>query len=166
MNEIDELKKILTNHEERLKVLEQKLLASTIEDRMPIKGFGITKLAERVGLSAEKLDSLYDADNNTLTLLRVEGSDEAEKTKRISLMVILGYKYIFGNESVLSSEIKRNVAENRVPLNNFASYLNEMMPSQIRRIGKPKSKNTKYKLTTPGEVEAKEMVKQMCNVEK
>ena len=95
-------------------------------------------------------------------MLKVEGNDEADKTKKITLMALLGYKYVFSNENVLSKEIRRNVAESRIPLNNFATYLNEMIPSLIRRIGKPKSNKTKYRLTPSGESEAKEMVRQMC----
>ena len=77
MNELDELKKILSNHEDRLKALEQKLQSPTTEEQISIKGSGVEKLAEKVGSSIEKLQCLFDIENNTLTLLKVEGSDEA-----------------------------------------------------------------------------------------
>ena len=160
MDKLEELKRILNNHENRLKLLEQKMQSPTFQNE--IKESGIKKLAEKVGANIEKLESLFDIENDTLTLLKVEGNDEADKTKKISLMVLLGYKYIFGTENVLSKEIRRNVAENRIPLNNFATYLNEMIPSLIRRIGKLKSKTTMYKLNPLGEAEAKEIVKQLC----
>jgi hypothetical protein len=162
MSDIEKIKKILDDHESRLRLLEQKMESPTIQEGSVIKEASIEKLAEKVGSNIEKLESLFDIENNTLTLLKVEGNDEADKTKKISLMVLLGYKYIFGNENVLSKEIRRNVAENKIPLNNFATYLNEMIPSMVRRIGKRKSKTTKYKLTPPGETEAKEIVKQLC----
>ncbi len=161
--EIEKIKETLKNHEKRIKFLEEeKSMKSTVQGAAPVEGTGIEKLAEKVGTDVEKLKGLFDTENHTLTLLRVTGKDEAEKTKRISLIVLLGYKYFFGNEKVLSKEIRRNVAENRIPINNFATYLNEMIPSLARRIGKLKSPTTTYKLTPLGEAEAKEIIKEMC----
>jgi hypothetical protein len=110
----------------------------------------------------KKIKELFDVENNSLTLLKVIGEDERDKTKKISLAVLLGYKYAVGNEQVFSKEIRRNVAENRISVNNFATYLNEMIPSLIRRTGKLKSPKTTYRLTPLGEVEAKEIVKKFC----
>jgi hypothetical protein len=166
MSGIENIKKILEDHESRLRLLEQKIELPAPHDGSVIKEAGIGKLAKKVGSNIEKLESLFDIENNSLTILKAAGNDEADKTKKITLMVLLGYKYIFGIESVLSKEIRRNVAENRIPLNNFATYLNEMIPSLIRRIGKLKSKTTMYKLNPLGEAEAKEIVKQLCNDEK
>lgn len=161
--EIEKIKETLKNHEKRIKSLEEeKSMRSTTQGAAPVKGTGIEKLAEKVGTDVEKLEELFDTENHTITLLRITGKDEAEKTKRISLIVLLGYKYFFGNEKVLSKEIRRNVAENRIPINNFATYLNEMIPSLVRRIGKLKSPTTTYKLTPLGEAEAKEIIKEMC----
>jgi len=161
--EIEKIKKVLKNHEKRIKFLEEeKSMKSTVQGSAPVEGTGIEKLAEKVGIDVEKLKELFDTENHTLTLLKATGKDEAEKTKRISLIVLLGYKYFFCNEKVLSKEIRRNVAENRIPINNFATYLNEMIPSLIRRIGKLKSPMTAYKLTPLGEAEAKEIIKEMC----
>jgi hypothetical protein len=160
--EIKKIKEVLKNHEIRIKSLEEKTLRPTIQKATSVEGRGIEKLAEKVGTSTEKLKELFDTENGALTLLKVSGEDEAERTKKISLVVLLGYKYLFGDERVLSTEIKRNVAENRLPINNFATYLNEMIPSRIRRIGKPKSPKTTYKLTPLGEAEAKEIVKELC----
>lgn len=152
----------MKNHEKRIKSLEEKSQRPTIQKTASLEGLSFEKLAEKVGTSTEKLEGLFDTENGTLTLLKVAGEDEAERTKKISLVVLWGYKCLFGDEKVLSTEIKRNVAENRIPVNNFATYLNEMIPSKIRRIGKPKSPKTTYKLTPFGEAEAKEIVKELC----
>jgi DNA-binding HxlR family transcriptional regulator len=120
------------------------------------------RLAEKIGVKSEKIKELFDVENNSLTLLKVIGEDERDKTKKISLAVLLGYKYTVGNEQVFSKEIRRNVAENRISVNNFATYLNEMIPSLIRRTGKPKSPKTTYRLTPLGEAEAKEILKKLC----
>jgi hypothetical protein len=109
-----------------------------------------------------KIRELFDIEDKTLTSLKVVGEGEREKTRAISLVVLLGYKYLFGNEQLLSSELKRNVAANRIPVNNFATYLNEIIPSLILRKGKTKSRKTTYKLTLLGEAEAKEILKKLC----
>jgi len=166
MKENDEIKKIketLEEHERRIKFLEGILPSLKSEEATSVEGrMDIEKLAEKVGVGSQKLRELFDTENNTLTLLKVIGEDEKEKTQKISLVVLFGYKYFFSDEQILSTEIRRNVAENRVPVNNFATYLNEMIPSLIRRKGKPKSPKTTYKLTLLGEAEAKEILKKLC----
>jgi hypothetical protein len=161
--EIKKIKETLENHEKRIISLEEKFHGPEGKEvTSPRVEPSIEKFSEKTGISIEKLKVLFDVENSTLTLLKVTGKDEAEKTKRISLVVLMGYKYLFGNEKVLSKDIRRNVAENRIPVNNFATYLNEMIPSLIRRIGKPKSPMTTYKLTPLGEAEANEMIKELC----
>jgi len=161
--EIAELKHKLAEHEKRIKSLENMILGRKAEEITLVKGkVDFERLAEKIGVKSEKVRELFDIENNSLTLLKVMGKDERDKTKKISLVVLLGYKYASGNEQVLSKEIRRNVAENRTSVNNFATYLNEMTPSLIRRIGKPKSPKITYKLTALGEAEAKEILKKLC----
>jgi len=161
--EIKKIRETLEDHEKRIKSLEGILITKGKEaPTLSIGGISAERLAEKLGVDNKKLEELFDIEDNNLTLLKVSGADEAEKTKNISLVVLLGYKYYFGNEKVLSKEIRRNVAENRIAVNNFATYLNEMIPSLIRRIGKSKSPKTTYKLTPLGEANAKEMIKELC----
>src|SRR4030042_655394 len=117
--EIKKIKEILEEHEKRIKLLENMIPSSRSEVTPVYAGkVDFTKLAQKVGISIEKITELFDIENDTLTLLKTLGEDEREKTKRISLTVLFGYKYSLGNERVLSKELKRNVAENRVPVNN------------------------------------------------
>jgi len=161
--EVAELKLKLEEHEKRIKSLENMILGRKTEEITLMEGkVDFERLYEKIGVNSEKIRELFDIENNSLTLLKVMGEDERDKTKKISLAVLLGYKYAFGNEQVLAKEIRRNVAENRMPVNNFATYLNEMIPSLIRRIGKPRSPKTTYKLTPLGEAEAKEILKKLC----
>jgi hypothetical protein len=162
-NEIKKIKETLENHEKRIKFLENTLAVPKGEEVTPTEAkASIEKLAQKIGVAIDKVEELYDIEDNKLTLLKITNGDEREKTQKISLTVLLGYKYIFGNEEIQAMEIRRNVAENRVPLNNFATYLNEIIPSLIRRKGKPKSPKTTYKLTPLGEAEAKELLKKLC----
>lgn len=157
------MKKTLEDHEKRIKSLENMLKGSKGEEITTLEGKPqIEWLAQKIGVTIDKVKELYDIEDNKLTLLKVEGKDEREKTRKISLTVLSGYKYLLGNEEISATEIRRNVAENRVALNNFATYLNEIIPSLIRRKGKPKSPKTTYKLTPLGEAEAKEVLKKLC----
>lgn len=166
MTESDEIKKIketLEEHEKRIEFLEGMLAGLKGEEVTPLGSMaGIEKLAKKIDVNADKVKELFDVEDQTLTLLRVAGTDEGEKTQSVSLIVLLGYRYFFDKEEILSKEIRRNVAENRIPLNNFATYLNEIIPSLIRRKGKPKSPKTTYKLTVSGEVKAREKLKELC----
>ena len=94
-----------------------------------------------------------------MTVVKITGEKERDKTQNIALLVLLGYKYLLSKEEVLSQEIRRNVAENNIPLNNFATHLGDVTPSLIRRKGKLRSPKTTYKLTTLGESKARELIK-------
>lgn len=162
-DEIKKIKEILEKQEKRIKFLESMIPNLKSEEVTPMAAkVGFARLAQKIGVDSEKISQLFDIENDNLTVLKVAGEDEREKTKKIALLVLLAYKYFFGNEQVLSKEIRRNVAENRVNLNHFATYLNEQIPSLIRRMGKLKSPSTAYKLTPLGEAEAKEIIKKLC----
>ncbi len=123
---------------------------------------GIKRLAQKAGVSEEKIGEIFDFENEILTVVKVIGSNPKEKTQNISLLTLIGHKYFLANNEVAAQEIRRNVAENRIPLENFATYLNELVPSSIRRKGKPKSPKTTYRLTVFGEVNARELIKQLA----
>jgi len=161
-SEIEKIKVKLEDHEKRIRSLEDTFVSTKGEETVMEGKANIEKLAQKVGVPIGKVEELYDIEDSKLTLLKVIGEDEREKTRKISLGVLLGYKYLFSNEEILATELKRNVAENRVSLNNFATYLNEVIPSLIRRKGKPKSRKTTYRLTPLGEAEAREVLKKLC----
>jgi len=158
--EISKLKLILEDHEKRIKKIEEIIKKFEITPETGEKELvGIKKLAKKVGIDEDKLKEIFDIEDKQLTVIKVVGEKEKDKTQNIALLVLLGYKYLFGKEEVLSQEIRRNVAENGIPLNNFATYLNEITPGLIRRKGKLRSPKTTYKLTILGESKARELVK-------
>lgn len=161
--ELSEMKKKLMEHEKRIEALEDAFAGSRTEEVGKVQTrTNIKKLARKIEVSQERIEELFDIENNTLTLLKIAGKDDEEKTKKISLAVLIGYKYLLGTKEILASEIRRNVAENRVSLSNFATHLNGIIPSLIRRKGKSRSKKTTYKLTTLGEAEARAVLKKLC----
>jgi len=162
-DQIKRIRNLLKDHERRIRLLESKFESQEGEQITPSKDKrGVEKLAKKIDVTSDKIGELFDAENETLTLVKVVGADDCEKTCNTALVILLGYKYLLGVGEVLSQEIRRNVAENRIPLNNFATYLNEIIPSMIRRKGKRKSPKTTYRLTTLGEVEGREVLKKLC----
>jgi hypothetical protein len=163
MAELSEIRKELRDHEKRIKALEDAFKGSkTVGIKKAPVGSNLQKLAEKIGVAPERIEELFDKENNTLTLVKIIGENVEEKTQKASLAILIGYKYFLGIKEVLAGELRRNVAESRIPVDNFATYLNKIIPSFIRRKGKPKSRKTTYKLTTYGEAEAKEVLKKLC----
>jgi hypothetical protein len=125
----------------------------------------IERLAQKIGVDPEGIKKIFDIEGESLTLVSIFGKDDKERTKNATLLILIGYKYLFGRDDVLSQEVRRNVAENRVPLNNFSEHLNRITPSLIRRKGKTRSPKTTYRLTSLGEAEARELLRQSVNRE-
>jgi len=161
MNEIEKMKKILEDHEKRIKLLEGTSEESKTSEQIPPHQKEEI-LAKKANVSEENIKKVYDLEENSLTLTKLAGADDREKTKNAALLVLLGYKYFYGKGEVLSQEIRRNVAEHKIPLNNFASYLKEITPSLIRIKGKVRSPKTTYRITTLGEANARDLLKRTC----
>lgn len=159
--DIMEIKKKLEEHGERIQKLERIVIEEGKEEGYKIDKSkeGIKRFAEKINVSKEDIKKTFDLDGNNLTLVKIIGEKDREKTINATLLVLLGYKYFFSKDEMPSQEIRRNVAENKIPTDNFATYLQEIIPSFIRRKGKPKSPKTMYKLTISGEDEAKELLK-------
>jgi len=156
--ELDGVKKMLDDHEKRIVELERSLPVGT--DTTPaVEGNDADKLARKIGVPTDKLREVFDVEGEVLTVLKCVGDKEKEKTQNIALLALLGYKFFIKKDGILSQEIRRNVAGNKIPLNNFATYLNELSPRSLLRKGEPKSPKTTYRLTHFGEATAKEILK-------
>ena len=157
MNE-KEIMKILDNHEKRIKSLEDNIGNDNQAKIVKQEILNYEKLSSELNLEISTLESIYSIYNQKLTLLKITGKDEKEKTQNTTLLVIIGYDYLLNIAEVLSQDIRRNVAEHGLSLSRFATHINEISPKQIKRIGKPKSPKTRYKLTIPGREKAKELL--------
>lgn len=158
------MQKQLEDHERRIQELERVLIGEGEEGKYPIgKPMRKTqKLAEKIGVTEDDIEKIFDIEEDSLTLINIPGEGEKAKTINTTLLALLGYKYFFGKNEVLSREIKRNVTENRISVNNFATHVNDIIPSLTRRKGKSYSPNTTYRLTPLGEAEAKELLKNLA----
>jgi hypothetical protein len=154
------LKEKIHEHDRRIAELENILKE---KKGMPVieETTGLQKLATKLSIPVGKFDEIFDKEENTLTVIKHTGANDKEKTQNIALLALFGYMILFKQEEILSQEIRRNVAENGVSLNNFATYLNESTPSLLRRKGELRSPKTTYRLTVSGEVKAKELIKKI-----
>ena len=161
--EINQIKKELEYLRKRMSELENSMKTKKPEILEKSEN-GVQQLAKKANVSEEKIREMFDFENNTLTLVKVIGKNLKEKIQNASLLVLFGYKYRFNKIELLSQEIRRNVGENGIPLENFATYLNELVPSSVRRKGKPKSPKTTYRLIPSGEFKAKELIKKLSEI--
>jgi len=161
--EIQLLKEKIHDHDRRIAELE-KILRGKKEVPVIEEKTGLQKLATKLGIPIDKFDQIFDKEESTLTVIRYVGANDREKTQNIALITLFGYKIFFGQEEMLSQEIRRNVAENRISLNNFGTYLNELTPSLLRRKGELRSPKTTYRLNIQGEVKAKELIKNILGL--
>lgn len=158
--EVKDLQDKLQDHEKRIAALEQLVGDKKTEAQLfGNEGMNIEKLASKIGIPSDRLNEVFDIEGNILTVIKYIGDKDRDKTQNISLLTMLGYKYFFQQEDVLSQEIRRNVAENNIALNNFGTYLNELSPSLLRKKGELRSPKTAYRLTVLGEAKAKELIK-------
>lgn len=157
MNE-EKIMDLLDNHEKRIKALED--LIKDVDDVKRIISIELNyeKMKKEMNLDENAINSIFDYNNQLLTLLQTLGKNDKEKTQNITLLIILGYDYLLGINQIKTKEIRRNVSEHGISLNNFATHLKEIMPLYISRIGKTTSPKSKYRLTTPGYKQAKKIL--------
>jgi len=161
----EELKQIIDkiqNLEKRITELEAIIKSKKSENVLVIeKEDVIKKLATKIGVSDDKFNEVFDIEPDIITVLKFKGTNVKEKSQSIMLLTLLGYKYFKDRIEILSQEIRKNVAENGIPLDNFSTYINELSPQLVRRKGELKSPKTTYKLTVLGESKAKELLKEL-----
>ena len=161
--EIRLLKDKIHEHDRRIAELE-KILKGKKEVPVIEEKTGLQKLATKLGIPIDKFDQIFDKEESTLTIIKYAGSNDREKTQNIALLTLFGYKIFFGQEEVMSQEIRRNIVENRISLNNFGTYINEFTPSLLRRKGELRSPKTTYRLNIQGEVKARELIKNILGL--
>ena len=117
------------------------------------------KINDENSVAMKFSENLFDIEGESLTVLHGIGEKIEEKAQNTALLTLLGYKEKLNTEKVLASEIRRNVAVNKIPVENFATYINHLIPQFIIRIGKARSNKVSYKLTAFGLSKAKELQK-------
>jgi len=122
----------------------------------------ILKLATNLGFPVQKIFEVYDKDEDCIiTIINSVGTYIKDKVQNIALLTLFGYKLFFGQEEVLSQEIRRNVTENKITLNNFAKHLDELSPKFLRKPRFLRGSETPYRLTRLGENKARDLIKKI-----
>jgi F0F1-type ATP synthase delta subunit len=111
-------------------------------------------------------NGIFEENEGGIIVTQIIGDGPKEKAKNIVLLSLLGYKQKLGEIKVLASKLRENVALHQIPLENFATWVNELSPQSIIKEGKKGSTKTIYKLTTFGEAKAKNLLKSVLENEK
>jgi len=170
-SQVQKLVGIVEEHEKRLLGIE-KLLGSTASlapsaltgDSVSQNAeLGKEKLAKKVQRTTEEIDMLFEIDGDSSTITKLPSGNAKQITHKGTVAMLVGFKYLLKADTIPAKELKRIFASHRVPLENFATYLNEITPKWILRKGKTRSNKTTYKLTYAGEAEGFEVIKDLLN---
>lgn len=107
----------------------------------------------------ESSDNIFEEQDEKIVVTQTIGESPKEKAKNIILLSLLGYKQKLGELEIHASKIRENVALNQIPLENFGTWVKELIPQSIMRKGKRGSTKVTYKLTTFGEAKAKNLLR-------
>jgi len=157
--EIDKIKNSLKDLESRISKMEGTIGSNASGN---VKKFsGLEGLIKRTNLKEDDIKIFFDTDGSVLIPLEKLGKGDREKIINITLLTLLGCKYLLRESMILAKDLRRRVEENGVPTNNFATYLREITPSLIRRKGETKSPKTTYEIKPLGETRAKNLIIEM-----
>lgn len=124
----------------------------------------IIKTPQKINETSQN-EEVWNVEGENLNLLKTIGEGTREKTKNTALLVLLGYNKKLFKEKVLASDLRRSVAIHKIPLENFGTYLNELIPQSIIRSGKVGSTKAEYKLTHYGKALAEDLLKEISKDE-
>jgi len=102
---------------------------------------------------------IFEEQDGKIFVTQITGESPKEKTKNIVLLSLLGYKQKINELDILSSKLRENVAMHEIPLENFGTWVKELIPQSIFKKGKKGSTKITYRLTTFGEAKAKRLLK-------
>jgi predicted transcriptional regulator len=110
-------------------------------------------------------DNIFEEQEGKIIVTRtISGKNIREKTKDAALLSLIGYKQKLKETEISASKLRESVATLKIPLENFATYINDLIPQSIMKKAKGK-KNVFYKLTTFGEAKAKTLLKEITENE-
>ncbi len=117
-------------------------------------------------IQKEFSDETFEENEGKIIVTQTIGDKPKEKIKNIVLLSLLGYKQKLGETDVHASKLRENAATHGMPLENFGTYVKELIPQSIIKKGKKGSNLVTYKLTLFGESKAKNLLKEIDKNEK
>ena len=121
---------------------------------------------ERVTSQDASPNHTFEEQDEKVIVTQVIGDTPKEKTKNLVLLSLLGYKQRLGETEVRASKLRENVAVHGIPLENFGTYVKELIPQSVIKKGKKGSTKVTYKLTIFGEAKARNLLKSVLENEK
>jgi hypothetical protein len=106
-------------------------------------------------------NNVFEEQDGKIIITQIIGETPKEKAKNIVLLSLLGYKQKLRELEVHASKLRENVAIHEIPLENFGTYIKELIPQSIIKKGKRGSTKITYKLTTFGEAKAKNLLREV-----
>lgn len=122
---------------------------------------GMKKLAEDAGINIEELKNIYEFDGRRPILIAgISGKNNRETVQSASLLILISLEYVYGEKEVAATVLRDAVKNVGASINNLSTDINDIR-NQILRLGKERSPDTRYKLTTPGRKEALKFIKKI-----
>jgi hypothetical protein len=168
--EIIEIKKILENHEKRIKEIETRFGQ---KEEKPIEKIGvdieegIKSLSKEAGINEEQLRNVFDFEKSDLRLITtIGGENETEKQFKAAVCILTAYHYCYGRDEIKSQELRKKFEwlgiTSLVNLSaNLAKYKQFLIPK-----GKLKSPDSGYKITLPGIKEGLKNIKKLAEAKR
>ena len=124
----------------------------------------IFRLCKELGIEKEDLDSKIKINGGNVSLIvPIDGKNEAEKQLRTTLVLMSIRDLLFEEDFMKSADIA--VVLKRLGVKSIANLATNLNKSTdlLRPDGKPKSKNFGFRITIPGVMEGKKIIRGLVN---
>ena len=157
-----ETRKILENHEERIRKLEEFLPKKDLTKK-PTRNLEelIKRLSSEIGIEIDCFYNLFFIDDEEILLLvSPKGKNEAEKQFKATIVILTISDYLFGEDFLQSSILNKKLRKLGIgSLVNLSTNLSKFKQFLIPR-GKPKSTKFGFQITIPGKKEGIKIMKE------
>lgn len=158
-----ETKRILENHEERIRKLEEFLPKKDLTEK-PTRNLEerIKKISEEIGIETTSFYNLFFIDNEEILLLiSPKGKNEAEKQFKATIVILTISDCLFGEDFIQSSSLNKKLRKLGIgSLVNLSTNLSKFKQFLIPR-GRSKSKKFGFQITIPGKREGIRLIKEI-----
>lgn len=162
----EEIKRVLEDHERRLKELEEYVPKKELVQSPP-KNLEerIKNLCEEIGVDFERFYEFFylkDVDKEITLLFSPLGKSESEKQIKSALILLTILERVFEKDFMTSSDLNKKLKKMKIGSlvnlsTNFSKYKNFLIPR-----GKSKSTKFGFQITIPGQNEGLKIIKDLC----
>ncbi|MBE2228385.1 MAG: hypothetical protein IAE93_13605 [Ignavibacteria bacterium] len=165
---LEHLLKITSELSRRFKVIEDFILKSTIEQKAVEISIvnkestgSISKLAEALNTTDEQLKLILDLDANDFRIIKnIEAAKLPEKQYIMTICILTISNYLFKRDYLPTKDLISQLENHGIDKSNLNRTLKAFTEHVVAK-GKKGSSDYVYKITTPGLIKGKEILKQM-----